>query len=480
MYLLPENPSAGEPAVKHICVTIPDLPEYQRALLGSLVFLASWTAWERDIAHGAREAAARWASANAETFKRLNNDCGEGAEEMICDCPTIEDIRREIENMAISIVNNLCCGNAGATTTTCGGATIPPEGEGEATIPPEEQPSDGTELIGWSQWACGHAHDLVSRFANLAEQIAEITNIADDEVDYEHYLMVVSSILRRVRVIPYWFFFLLMAAAIEGLTEWFANRFSAAIEAKRTEFVCAILSARSATEAGEAFREVIARLDLSWPERYWIRLLEQNISYSWLYDEDWALIAPATLQEGWSCCDGGGGGDIPPFIENPPPEGCAWVYPSDDAAVLDLGRGATLVYHAGVVDLAYPSWPTGDSPYWWFECDLPRFADDRVVGVEIQTFANDGGVAGFWHYGMRDALEVEGHLLSIDNFAALGVRYGSLLTCDGLDLSPYDDTYEGHFSTAENHFAFSGGANGRDAASVSFRIRFLVLLGGRE
>lgn len=68
-YLIPENPTPNE--LNCLLVFYPDDPMYLQALLGSLTYLGTWTAWERDAAKRGRLAAAAWKDANDCTFDAM-------------------------------------------------------------------------------------------------------------------------------------------------------------------------------------------------------------------------------------------------------------------------------------------------------------------------------------------------------------------------------------------------------------------------
>lgn len=62
-YLLPDG-DAYTSDRRCIIVSIPDKDEYMRAFLGSIDYLGTWVAWERDSAHRGRDAARAWKEAN--------------------------------------------------------------------------------------------------------------------------------------------------------------------------------------------------------------------------------------------------------------------------------------------------------------------------------------------------------------------------------------------------------------------------------
>ena len=70
-------------------VFYPDKEEYRRALLGSLVYLSTWIAWERDEEKRGRDAARAWKDAVDETLECWNMAC---LEELIADVASIKNL----------------------------------------------------------------------------------------------------------------------------------------------------------------------------------------------------------------------------------------------------------------------------------------------------------------------------------------------------------------------------------------------------
>ncbi len=67
-YLLPSG-DATEDELECCLVFYPARDEYRRALMGSLDYLATWIAWERDSQKRGQDAAASWKLANIQTWE---------------------------------------------------------------------------------------------------------------------------------------------------------------------------------------------------------------------------------------------------------------------------------------------------------------------------------------------------------------------------------------------------------------------------
>lgn len=70
-YLLPSG-DASEDELSCCLVFYPARDEYRRALMGSLDYLATWIAWERDSEKRGQDAAASWKLANIQTWECCN------------------------------------------------------------------------------------------------------------------------------------------------------------------------------------------------------------------------------------------------------------------------------------------------------------------------------------------------------------------------------------------------------------------------
>lgn len=107
-YLLPAG-DAYTAEKRCLIVTIPNKDEYLYALMGSLDYLGTWVAWERDAAKRGRDAARAWKEANEETRACM----------MVCD---------DIVSLLEQILDTQCCGPGGFSPDDFldGGTTIAP------------------------------------------------------------------------------------------------------------------------------------------------------------------------------------------------------------------------------------------------------------------------------------------------------------------------------------------------------------------
>lgn len=109
-YALPDGDAYTE-EVACIKVYVPDRPEYRRALLGSITYLGTWIAWERDEQKRGRDASRAWRRANDRTLNEWAEGCDcEECEYCFASIDEIEEWIAESDEMTINVVQNCCCG----------------------------------------------------------------------------------------------------------------------------------------------------------------------------------------------------------------------------------------------------------------------------------------------------------------------------------------------------------------------------------
>lgn len=173
-YLLPENPNP--PGDRCIVVYLPDDDAFQRALMGSLEFLATWVAWENDEGHTALVAGQRMKQANLRTINTM----------AVVDCEFLNELLED-GDMSVNITNNVSCGECGGSGGTClcpsvplapvGGVHDPlPPAQEIADLPEQEDPGVGfpdgfndraTYLLHKCQAANALAYDIIETIGNL-------------------------------------------------------------------------------------------------------------------------------------------------------------------------------------------------------------------------------------------------------------------------------------------------------------------------
>lgn len=155
-YLLPD----GECYTEDLACTLvfyPDKEEYRRALLGSIVYLSNWLAWERDSAKRGQDAARSWKNAVDATLECWTMAC---FEELIADVARIR---------ALMETRKDCCDD---------NVTYYPTEEPTTEIEPliGDPPAfyGETAVTDWEDWAehvCYNAHAYVDFLVSTAGQL---------------------------------------------------------------------------------------------------------------------------------------------------------------------------------------------------------------------------------------------------------------------------------------------------------------------
>lgn len=162
-YLLPE----GECYTDDLACTLvfyPDKEEYRRALLGSITYLSTWLAWERDSGKRGKDAARAWKNAVDETLECWTMAC---FEELIADVARIRDL--------LETKKDCCDGNVTyypteePSTEIEPGVGDPPDFYGETAV------SDWED---WEEHVCFNAHAYVDFLISTGEQLFHATQVS--------------------------------------------------------------------------------------------------------------------------------------------------------------------------------------------------------------------------------------------------------------------------------------------------------------
>lgn len=215
-YLIPDNPQPNE--LNCLLVFYPDDPMYLAALLGSITYLGTWTAWERDPDKKARLAAAAWKDANECTLdsmscvtdlvnaltginqtlaaiqqaienQQISLDTGDivtavnGVQAAIENqqlsldtgdiVTAVNGVQAAIENLTFDsviseddmsiVINNCCCSCGGSTSTTPPiPDEIPPDYTPPAPMPNPDEPDPETESV--TADTCAYVHYLLVKW----------------------------------------------------------------------------------------------------------------------------------------------------------------------------------------------------------------------------------------------------------------------------------------------------------------------------
>jgi len=236
-YLLPEG-DAYTDQLACALVFYPDKEEYRRALLGSLVYLSTWVAWERDSEKRGKDAARAWKNAVEETMECWIMTC---FEDLIADVATIR--------MIMETRKDCCDDNVTYFPTEFPTTEIVP-GVGDAPDLYGE-----TEIADWDEWnqhVCFNAHAYVDYLIDSAGNLYDAVQLSSI------WLGLIAAILGLLAFsgIGLPIAYGLAAAVVAGLAlgataSTFLNT-ATDFETAREDIVCDIMLGMSLPDAVEA------------------------------------------------------------------------------------------------------------------------------------------------------------------------------------------------------------------------------------
>lgn len=219
-------------------IYIPRNDFYYRAFLGALLYMGTWTAWERDDAKRGKDAARAWQEANELTWScwRMTN--------------CLDDITDRMDEIIhlISLRKDCCDDNV----------TYGPQTEVETEIEPDvgDPPAfyGETAVTDWEDWAehvCHNAHIYVDILKHKAAEMDTASVNAAWTIGLIAAGLAALSFVGIGLAIVYGLAALtagsLLAASVEGV---FTNT-EDDIEAARQNIICALLQGTSLAEAVE-------------------------------------------------------------------------------------------------------------------------------------------------------------------------------------------------------------------------------------
>jgi hypothetical protein len=158
-YLLPPG-DASEDELACCIVFYPDRDEYRRALMGSLDYLATWIAWERDVDKRGKDAAASWKLANIQTW-----EC--------CSMGFCDDLSTSLTDILAAITALECCGDQDITD---GDQYTDPIVDGVGDVPQNiidaGYADDAADWDGFDDYKCMISHLAVDHVESFFREIA--------------------------------------------------------------------------------------------------------------------------------------------------------------------------------------------------------------------------------------------------------------------------------------------------------------------
>lgn len=236
-YLLPDGECFTEEMACAL-VFYPDKPEYRRALFGSLVYLSTWLAWERDADKRGKDAARAWKDAVDLTVECMNMAC---LEELIADIAAIRNLMETKKDCCDTNISYYPIDEP--TTDIEPGVGDAPEFYGE------------TEITDWDDWAehvCYNAHKYVDYLKDTSEQLQEAVSLSSIFIGLIGATLGLLAFSGLLLTVP----FALAAGVVAGLvllaTSSTFQDTSDDFESAREDIVCAILNGASLSAAVEA------------------------------------------------------------------------------------------------------------------------------------------------------------------------------------------------------------------------------------
>lgn len=318
-YLIPENAQPDE--LDCVRVYYPKDSFYLRALIGSLSYLGTWTAWERDEEKRGRLAAIAWKDANDRTFDELHLGCGEDCPECPDDCELCEMtkdelaeiIQQELENMSVTIYNNNCgcgCGCSGsagsADLTPVISPEIPPNEFEESGEPPTQNPSEAQK--------CSVCNYLVYALRlTLLRSVDHTGNVTDFN---DWYLSLWEGIKEQVSVwvdeITFGLFSWLMAKLNSDSSK--VGAVSSAFDEHFNYYVCQL---HQASDEQNAYQRLYVALSSTMTDedvKSSALSIASKLPFQLLFAEPGSITIPAGF-ENRSCCGTEYVSDFPPILE---------------------------------------------------------------------------------------------------------------------------------------------------------------------
>ncbi|MCW4050803.1 MAG: hypothetical protein NWE89_13815 [Candidatus Bathyarchaeota archaeon] len=158
-YLLPAG-DASEEELACCLVFYPARDEYRRALMGSLDYLATWIAWERDSEKRGQDAAASWKMANIQTW-----EC--------CSMGFCDDLATSLVDILAAITALECCGEQDITD---GDQYTDPIVDGVGDVPQNiidaGYAEDAADWTGFANYKCMISHLAVDHVEMFFREIA--------------------------------------------------------------------------------------------------------------------------------------------------------------------------------------------------------------------------------------------------------------------------------------------------------------------
>jgi hypothetical protein len=344
-YLLPPG-DASEEELSCCLVFYPARDEYRRALMGSLDYLATWIAWERDSEKRGQDAAASWKLANIQTW-----EC--------CSMGFCNDLITNLDDILAAIIALECCGEQDITD---GDQYTDPIVDGEGDVPQNiidaGYAEDAEDWAGFANYKCMISHLAVDHVETFFREIAPHINDAGIVIGGVGVGFALLGAILAVIGFPITMAIIGAVGAASAIYYWIATYGKSAVEDIADEIAihhdalaCAIYAGDGVADSVSDFNDKVDEL-FSGVDAAGIKAIniapQLKAMYSGRYDQqDIAekLAEQGYEVEGYVCiCD----------EEEPPPSGYHLEYPVLEqfhSYLWCIDQGSTYNPATGVLDI---------------------------------------------------------------------------------------------------------------------------------
>lgn len=282
-YLLPEG-DAYTADLRCAIVFYPDKDEYLFALGGSLDYLGTWIAWERDEAKRGKDAARAWRDAT-----ELTRECWD----MAC----LDQLQEDVSAIRLLLQQQACCGSTSITyaPTTITTTTIIPGVGDDPTVYGE------TEVATWEEWLqhlCYQSHNYVDQLIHYGETASNLFDAGGLTLDAWSSLLGLMNFVGLALPLFVGDLMVWLADFLLATTSTWFDTAASDLEAGRDDIVCAL---QQGADLGTAVSDALGIGSEAWLSFYSLIDYDnvQAILYEGGIDDD---FLPTELRDDCDVC----------------------------------------------------------------------------------------------------------------------------------------------------------------------------------
>lgn len=253
-YLLPSG-DATEDDLECCLVFYPARDEYRRALMGSLDYLATWIAWERDSAKRGKDAAASWKLANIQTW-----EC--------CSMGFCDDLSTTLQELLAAIQALECCGEQDITDgKQYTDEIVDGVGDVPQNIIDAGYATDAADWAGFDDYKCMISHLAVDHVESFFRQIGPHISDTGIVIGGVGVLGALVGAILTVAGLPISAGIIIALGAAAAIWTWITSEGRQAVDDLADEIAtnhdalaCAIYNGDGVTDAAADFNEEVDSL----------------------------------------------------------------------------------------------------------------------------------------------------------------------------------------------------------------------------